>query len=266
MIPLEGNFITVILAAGLGKRMNSPLPKVLHPLQGRPLITYVIDLARTLGSLRTLVVVGYRKELVMEAVRDEGVEFVIQEKPLGTADAVKACLPKLGHFPGDLLILSGDVPLLQASTVQQAYRLHRKQKASATVFTFTPPDPCGYGRIVRNSEGSLEAIVEEKDATPELKAIPEVNAGIYFFQAQKLARVLPFITNDNKAGEYYLTDAITLMRRTSEPVEAFFVRDPYEVMGVNTVEQLKELETHLNYKLERAQTERNLGRKEDFLL
>lgn len=245
MMLTDSNFTTIILAAGLGKRMGSPVPKVLHHLAGKPLIHYAVDLADALNSPQILVVVGYKRELVINSLADRKVSIVVQEKPLGTADAVKACLPFIEDFEGDLFILSGDVPLLRVNTVKNAYQLHRKTSASATVFTFEPPDPSGYGRIIRRDDKEIEAIVEEKDADEKLHTISEVNAGIYFFKALELLSVLPYITADNRAGEYYITDAISLLREKGLSVQGFKVPDPYEVSGINTPQQLAELEEYL---------------------
>ncbi|MFN3821314.1 MAG: sugar phosphate nucleotidyltransferase [bacterium] len=241
----DPNFTTIILAAGLGKRMGSPIPKVLHYLAGKPLIHYTVDLAEAVNSTHILVVVGYKREMVMESLSGRKVSFVIQEKPLGTADAVKSCRPFIEDFEGDLFILSGDIPLLRANTVNDAYQLHRSTSVSATVFTFEPPDPSGYGRIIRRENQELEAIIEEKDADEKILKISEVNAGIYFFKALELLSVLPYITAANRSGEYYLTDAISLLRKKGLVVQGFKVPDPYEVSGINTPQQLAELEGYL---------------------
>lgn len=239
----NSDFVTIILAAGLGKRMRSDLPKVLHLLAGRPLVHYVIDTAKSVGSRRTILVVGHKRELVIESTARKGVEWVIQAKQLGTGDAVKACLPTLGDYAGDVLILSGDVPLLSARSIHLALALHRARAAAVTVFTFKPPDTRGYGRILRGDDGMIERIIEEKDIADDAeRGITEVNAGIYLFNMDDLRRSVQMLSNENAAGEYYLTDTIALLRSWTRPAAAYLVADPLEVAGVNDADQLAELE------------------------
>ena len=171
-------FATIILAAGLGKRMNSDLPKVLHQFAGKPLVHHVIAQARSVGSGRIVLIIGHRRELVIEATAGLGVEYAIQERQLGTGDAVRACKAHLGAFQGNVLVLSGDVPMLKTRSIQQAHDLHVSSEAAATVFTFIPASSEGYGRILRTKEGDLVGIVEHKDATPEQRLIGEVNSSI----------------------------------------------------------------------------------------
>jgi len=152
---MEQRFATIILAAGLGKRMNSDLPKVLHPLAGRPMVHYVIDLARKVGSDKTILVIGHKRELVIEATSGLNVEYAVQERQLGTGDAVNSCRERLKDYTGPTLILSGDVPLMRPDTIREAYKLHRDSGAAVTVFTFIPASPAGYGRIVRSADGGL---------------------------------------------------------------------------------------------------------------
>lgn len=233
------------MAGGMGKRMKSELPKVLHKLNGKPLIKYVIELAKSAESERILLVLSFKKELVIEAVRQDDVEWVEQQKPLGTADAVKSCMEALKDYRGNVLILSGDVPLLKIETVRAAYALHTKTGAVATVLTFKPVDPKGYGRVIRGSGGEMVKIVEEKDASDSEKLVDEVNSGIYFYKWAELSAVLGRITNDNKAGEYYLPDAIPLLVETGQRLSAYFVEDPVETAGVNTIEHLQVLDNQM---------------------
>jgi bifunctional UDP-N-acetylglucosamine pyrophosphorylase/glucosamine-1-phosphate N-acetyltransferase len=171
-----------------------------------------------------------------------GVEYAIQQEQRGTGDAVQACKTLLREYSGNVLILSGDVPLLSAGTIQAAYRCHLDSQAVATVFTFIPPTPKGYGRIVRGDHGELIGIVEEKEATEEQKAIREVNAGIYFFDCRSMFKALEEVTNDNATGEFYLTDTISILQWWKAKLAAFLVTDPLEVEGVNNPDQLKMLE------------------------
>jgi len=230
------------MAAGLGKRMKSDLPKVLHKLAGRPLVHHVIEQAKNIGSSRILLIIGHKRELVIEETQNMGVEWIVQEQQLGTGDAIKACESALTGYTGDVLILSGDVPLLRKSTIEQAWELHKRSNAAATDFTFIPDTAKGYGRIVRGEESELLRIVEEKDATTDELKINEVNAGIYFFKSESMYRALEEVKNDNAAGEYYLTDTISVLEKWGEPLAAFLVEDPLEVAGVNTIEQLSHLE------------------------
>ena len=239
------------MAAGKGKRMENDLPKVLHRLAGRPLVYYVIELARRVGSERVVLVIGHKRELVKEATRMQCVEYVVQEKQIGTGDAIKVCRSALDGFNGDLLVLSGDVPLMKPETVESAWKLHSESRAAVTVFTFKPDDPTGYGRIVRGENGELLRIVEQKDAGREELEINEVNAGIYFFKADRLFRALEELDNDNASGEYYLTDTISIIKGWGEPEAAFLVEDPIEVAGVNTSQQLSELEEQFLARLNR---------------
>lgn len=240
---MQDKFATIILAAGLGKRMKSDLPKVLHQFAGRPLVHHVIDQAKSVGSDKIVLVIGHKKELVIEATNEMGVEYAVQNQQLGTGDAVQACKPYLQNFRGDVLILSGDVPLLKASSIIEAYNLHRSRKAAATVFSFVPPNPEGYGRILRNEAGDLTGIIEHKDADAEQRKIGEVNAGIYFFDCAKMFEALINVNNKNAAGEFYLTDTISVIAGWGDKLAGFVVKDPLEVEGVNSPDQLKSLET-----------------------
>ena len=239
---MNRSFATIIMAAGKGKRMKSDLPKVLHRLAGRPLVHHVIDLARSVGSDRIILVVSHKKELVIESTRDKAVQWAIQEQPIGTGDAVKSCRSNLQDYSGDVLILSGDVPMLRRETILNAYDLHQSTDAVATDFTFKPDDPDGYGRIIRGSSGELLGIVEQKDASPKQLQIGEVNGGIYFFRSDILFTALDQVTNDNASGEYYLTDTIGILARQGQRMSAYLVDDPGEMAGVNDSDQLAELE------------------------
>ena len=237
------------MAAGKGKRMKSDLPKVLHQLAGKPLVHHVIELAKIVGSSKIVLIIGHKRELVIEQTKHLEVEWVVQEQQLGTGDAVRVCKSILSDFMGDVLVLSGDVPLLRPETVTEAWKLHRETESAATVFTFEPEDPTGYGRVVRGSEGELNYIVEHKDANEEEKAVREVNGGIYFFRNDLMFKALEQISNDNASNEYYLTDTISVLRNSGYWVSAFLVKDRKEMAGINSKEQLQELEQY--FKLNR---------------
>jgi len=231
----------VVLAAGQGTRMRSATPKVLHLLAGRTLIGHVLAAAASLQASVIAVVVRHERDLVAEAVLAElpGALVVDQDEVPGTGRAVELALRALpGGFAGDVLVLSGDVPLLDAGTLRSLIRVHRDTDAAATLLSAVVPDPHGYGRIVRAADGSLERIVEEKDATPEERQIDEVNAGVYVFRAGPLAEALAEVTTDNAQGEKYLTDAIARLREAGHRVGATVAAEAWRVEGVNDPQQL----------------------------
>jgi bifunctional UDP-N-acetylglucosamine pyrophosphorylase/glucosamine-1-phosphate N-acetyltransferase len=227
----------VILAAGQGKRMRSDLPKVLHPLAGRPLLAHVLDTARELGAGRICVVYGHGGERVRKAVAAADVAWARQEPQLGTGHAVLQALPHLDPV-APTLVLYGDVPLTEAATLS---RLCAVAGDGVAVLTVELPDPAGYGRIVRR-DGRVVRIVEEKDADDEIRAIREINTGILVAPTGALARWLPTLGNNNAQGEYYLTDVISLAVAEGLPVATVRPGHVWEVQGVNSKIQLAELE------------------------
>src|SRR6266404_7419827 len=228
----------IVLAAGQGKRMRSALPKVLHPLGGRPLLAHVLDTARALHARNTVVVHGHGAEAVRSAFADAGVQWVLQAEQLGTGHAVQQALPLLGG-DGQVLILYGDVPLVRVANLE---RLVQSAGDGVAVMTTEIDDPRGYGRIVRNGSGRVERIVEEKDATPQQQTIREINAGLMALDARRLAGWLAKIGNRNAQKEYYLTDVVTLAVKDGVPVNAVKVPDASEVAGVNSKRELAALE------------------------
>lgn len=245
----EWQLTVIILAAGKGKRMNNPdTPKVMAELDGKPLIGHVLGQVRLLEPQQTIVVVGHHKEQVMEYVTKEfgsAIEFAVQEQQLGTGHAVREAEPKLHSFTDDVLILSGDVPLLRASTMMNFVTEHRRYKplVAASVLTMDCEDPTGYGRIVRSDDGEFLRIVEEKDATPEEKAIKEVNSGIYIVSSHLLFATLQELSNDNVQGEYYLTDIIGILRgKRFFTCNAIPTGDSFELQGINTPAELERAE------------------------
>jgi len=229
----------VILAAGTGKRMRSALPKVLHPLAGRPLLAHVIDTARELDPARIVVVVGHGAEAVQQAVAAPDVAFALQAEQLGTGHAVQQALPLLDPAK-PTLVLYGDVPLTRASTL--------KRLADAAVdgrygiLTVTLDDPTGYGRIVRDAAGYVTRIVEQKDATPDELRIREINTGIVVTPTAQLAMWLGALKNDNAQGEYYLTDVVEHAIEAGFDVVTTQPDEAWETLGVNSKAQLAELE------------------------
>lgn len=228
----------VILAAGQGKRMHSARPKVLHRLGGRPLLAHVIDTARALRAERVCVVYGHGGEEVPRAMADTGVSFVLQEPQLGTGDALKQALPYLG--PAErTLVLYGDVPLVRVATLTALVEAHMP---SIAVLSVELEDPTGYGRMVRDRDGRLLAIVEEKDASAEQRTVREVNSGIMVLPTDRLRDWLSQLTNRNAQGEYYLTDVVALALADGVAVNAVRIGMPWEVQGVNDRAQLAALE------------------------
>lgn len=232
-------FCVIILAAGKGTRMKSSVQKVLHTIFGKPIISHIVEIVQNLKPDKILVVVGHQKEAVKKNLAGNGVEFVEQPKPLGTGDAVKQTEKILKNYRGDVLIICGDTPLLQAKTLKSLLKLHRKKQPAATILTALLKNPFGYGRIKRNSSGEVAAIVEEVDARSAEKKIKEINSGVYLFSAPKLFRSLSLVKPDNVKGEYYLTDAIRILRDSGERIGAHLAEEPEEVLGVNTPEDLK---------------------------
>jgi len=228
----------IVLAAGLGKRMRSDLPKVLHPLAGRPLLAHVIDAARALAPRKIFVVHGHGADKVRAAFPDSGVDWVLQAEQLGTGHAVLQALPQLSS-DANVLILYGDVPLVRPATLK---RLVEGARGGLAMLTAELADPSGYGRIVRDAAQRVGRIVEQKDATASELALREVNAGFFCLSARRLAPWLSKIGNDNAQKEYYLTDLVALAVADAVPVVAVKAEDHWEVAGVNSMQELAALE------------------------
>jgi len=229
----------VILAAGTGKRMRSALPKVLHPLAGRPLLAHVIDTARALKPTRLVVVIGHGAEAVREAVAAPDLQFAVQEQQLGTGHAVQQALPLLDPSV-PTLVLYGDVPLTRAGTLQAL--VERAGERAYGVLTVTLADPTGYGRIVRDPKGNVSRIVEQKDASADQLLIDEINTGIVVAPTERLSGWLAALKNDNAQGEFYLTDAVEMAIEAGLEVVTTQPHDEWETLGVNSKQQLAELE------------------------
>ncbi len=232
----------VVLAAGKGKRMKNPeMAKVMFELNGKPMIEYVVALASTLEPNRILLVLGWQKQSVQDHITPlfPSVEYVEQREQLGTGHAVLQTKEALGAFEGNVLVLSGDVPLLTQETVRALIGVHLTSDAAATILTAEISDPTGYGRIIRNNDGSVKKIVEQKDASKKELKITECNSGIYLFNVQKLFEALARITPNNAQGEYYLTDVFEHFWKNAWYVAAVKAKEAYEVMGINDVRQLE---------------------------
>ncbi len=229
---------TLILAAGKGTRMQSDLAKVLHPVCDRPMLAYSIDTARTVGSERIAVIIGHQAPLVRQTFSGENVIFVEQREQKGTGHAVLQARDVFHDYDGLVLILCGDVPLLQAATLQALIAFHEDHMAVVTVMTVVLDDPGSYGRVVKGTGGEVLKIVEAKDATTEERAIGEINTGIYCVDSRFLFAAVSRISNHNAQKEYYLTDIMEIARKDGLIAMAFVVPDPLEVMGINTPEDL----------------------------
>jgi len=230
----------VVLAAGKGTRMRADLAKVLFPIDGRPLIHFVLDAVEAAGFARAVVVVGHQHEAVRETLRGRRAEFALQAEQLGTGHAVRCAAPLLEGFSGDVAVLAGDAPLIRGETLRRMMAHHRETGATVTVLTALLEEPAGYGRVLRDpADGRVVAIVEDKDCTPDQKRIREINSSIYAFSYPFLAGALGRIDNRNRQGEYYLTDTVALAFAEGRRVEGIVVEDPAEVSGINTPEQLE---------------------------
>lgn len=235
----------IILAAGEGKRMKSDIAKVLHEIDGKPMVEYVIDAARSVDPAKIVLIVGNRMDQVIAKLHKSQVIFAIQEKQNGTADAVKCAQMPFTNFEGELFVLCGDMPLVRGETLQKMLDFHREKGSSATVMTGILDDPAQYGRIVRSDDGEFAEIIEYADGDDRIRAIKEVNSGTYVFDASELWPALDQISSDNAQGEFYLTDVMTVLKNKGKTVAAWKVEDSSELLGVNTPEQLRMAETAL---------------------
>ncbi len=234
---------TIILAAGQGTRMKSDLPKVIFKLAGKPMINRVVETAQQIESDLIVVVVGHKKEKVIEVVpKNEKIKFVEQKNQNGTGHAVMVTEEVFRDFDGDVFILCGDVPLLRYETLEKMIKQHHKQKAACTVLTAIMDETLRYGRIVRNKNGNVQKIIEHKDASEEEKKIKEINTAIYCFDAQSMFSALNKIDNNNSQNEYYLTDTLEILNKENKVVTSVILEDMVEASGVNSKEQLANLE------------------------
>ena len=236
------NLTAVILAAGKGTRMKSKLPKVLHKVGGHPMLEHVMDAAEAAGCRDNVVVIGHGAELVRELVGSRA-RIALQAEQLGTGHAVLQAADTLKDFTGTVMILCGDTPLLEAEELKKFYAEHVKSGAAATVMSAMMEDPFGYGRILRDDNGDVTGIVEQKDASEEQKLIKEINTGNYCVEAPLLFEVLRTLGNNNAQGEYYLTDVLAKLRAMGKKVGGVVTADSEMIMGVNSRRQLAEAES-----------------------
>jgi bifunctional UDP-N-acetylglucosamine pyrophosphorylase/glucosamine-1-phosphate N-acetyltransferase len=244
------NLSTIILAAGQGTRMNSTLPKVLHPLNGKPLVKYSIDLADALSSSRTVVVIGNGAEQVRSAL-GESVAYALQPQRLGTANAVQAAEGLLADVSGLVLVISADMPLLTADTLQRLVTTQSQNNGPMTLLTVRSANPRGFGRILRNADGGVTGIVEEAQATAEQLKMDELNVGAYCFNSPWLWQALRKIQISPK-GEYYLTDIVSVAVAEGSPVSSLTVTDEEETLGINNRVHLAEAERVIRRRINQA--------------
>ncbi|MBU4561164.1 bifunctional UDP-N-acetylglucosamine diphosphorylase/glucosamine-1-phosphate N-acetyltransferase GlmU [bacterium] len=231
------DMVAIILAAGEGTRMKSGLPKVLHQVCGKPMIEYVIDRLEELNIDKKIVIIGYKGNLVKETLGKK-VDYIWQKEQLGTGHALAQCREILAKFKGDLLVLSGDTPLLTTQTLKRLIEVQREKNALATILTAILKPPTGYGRVVRHGDGTIRKIVEEEDATIIELANEEVNAGTYCFKKEAIFQALEKIRPENVQEEYYLTDAIEVLTRKGHRVEACTTDEADEIIGINSRKDL----------------------------
>ena len=241
----EKKFCALILAAGKGTRMKSDKAKVLHVLNGKPLLHYSIVAAKEAGAEKIVAVIGHQADKVREEFANSDCIFVEQKPQLGTGHAVLQAKDVLADYKGLTVILCGDVPLLKAATIKSLVDNHLAAKAVVSVLTTIPPPPHAYGRIVKDDKGNVLKIVEHKDATEDEKKIGEINTGIYCVDTQFLFSALGKVTNNNQQKEYYLTDIVEIAGREGVEVKSLIASDYVEVMGINTLEELSRAEKYL---------------------
>jgi bifunctional UDP-N-acetylglucosamine pyrophosphorylase/glucosamine-1-phosphate N-acetyltransferase len=240
------NFAIAIMAAGKGTRLKSKHPKVIHKIGGRPLLEHVIRAAAQVVPVTNIyAIIGHEADRVRETVKHTGANFVLQPEQRGTGHAIKCAreaLSKYDHF----LVLSGDVPLIRPETIARVRDFHTQHAAAMTILTAEPPDPFGYGRIIRRAgTDEVTAIVEQKSGTPEQLAVREINSGIYAFAAKPLFARIDKLTTDNPHGEFYLTDMAAILRTDGEKVLAVRAAEASEVIGVNTRVELAQLDSQV---------------------
>ncbi|MCF7824441.1 MAG: NTP transferase domain-containing protein [Candidatus Marinimicrobia bacterium] len=241
----------VIMAAGKGTRMKrDDIPKVCNLVLGKPLIQYVVDQAKGLSPSKIICIVGHQQEVVRKSLKHESVLFAEQTEQLGTGHAVQQTAPLLKNFCGDVIVLSGDVPLLKSSTLISLLNKHRQEKYSATVLTAITDDPKGYGRVLRTEDNLFDRVVEHKDATEAQLKIKEINSGIYVFNSEMLFNKLPEVSNSNAQGEYYLPDVLPLFKNAGAKVGVEICETFSEIQGINTVDELKTVEEKILASLE----------------
>lgn len=240
---MNAKIAIVILAAGLGTRMKSNKAKVLHKVCGKPMVNYVVETASKIAGSNLVLVVGHQADKVQQTVSDLGsFGYAYQKEQLGTGHAVLCALPLLPDRCQQVLILYGDVPLIKAETLSTLIRVHSDEKRDISILAVEFEDPRGYGRILLDESGRVRAIVEEADASAQQKRIRLINTGIYCVKKEFLLRAVPRIKSDNAQGEIYLTDIVGIAYNEKRPIGVTVGGDPFEVIGINTIQELKRVE------------------------
>lgn len=238
--------IAIVLAAGKGTRMKSELPKVLFPVCGRPMVHYVLDALERVGVLRSIVVIGYRGDLVRQELRERSnVQYVEQTEQLGTGHAVQVCREAIGDHQGPVLIVTGDSPLIQSSSLEKLLGRFAETEPAGLMGTLVKPNPHGLGRIVRDAQGRFQRIVEQRDASEDELKICEVNMSTYLFRGPDLLDALVRLTNENAQREYYLTDVPGILLRLGRSVDALPVLEECEALSINTIDELGLVEAQM---------------------
>ena len=244
----------VIMAAGKGTRLKSRRPKVLHQIGGRALVEHVVAAAAQVVEPKDIfVIIGHEAEAVRAALQHTGVRFVVQAEQRGTGHAIQTAKPEVDSYES-LIVLSGDAPMITTETILKLRDFHLEQQAAMTVLTTRPPDPTGYGRVIRKHADNPEvvAIVEQKALTPEQLSAPEINAGIYAFRSESLFKHIGQLSTNNAHGEFYLTDMAALLVKAKERVVALDTDDVHEVLGANTIAEMMELDAEMRMRKARA--------------
>ena len=244
-------FTSVILAAGMGTRMKSEMPKVIHKVCGKPLAKWVIDASKDAGADAVLAITGHKSDMVRETLGN-ACEYALQAEQKGTGHAVMQAAEFIKSHKGNVVILNGDTPLITAETITKAIEYHASEGNFATVITAVLDDATGYGRIVRGADGGVLKIVEHKDATDEERKINEINSGMYVFESEALASALDRLTPNNAQGEYYLTDTLEILLSDGKKVGAYAISDNDEIRGINDRVQLSQAEAIMQKRINEA--------------
>lgn len=256
------NLSAIILAAGKGTRMGGDLPKVIYEVADEPMVRWVVRACQGVGVKRCVVVIGHKGQMVRQALAGfEGVEFVEQSEQLGTGHAVKMAAPRFAGRPAcEVFVLAGDGPLIRRQTLARLLEVHRRSHAAMTLATSVIDDPTGYGRILRDNEGGLERIVEQKDATPDERAIKEVNPSYYCFDSDTMFEAVDRLRADNEQKEYYITDVPAILKSQGKTVSVISAVPPQDVLSINTPQQLAAVDRILRGRLEQEPSLSTEGR------
>ena len=246
--PMSSELHALILAAGKGTRMKSELPKVVHPILGRPMVSYVIDAVKAVGCDKTILVTGYKSEVVKASLKDQNdgsIDFTEQKEQLGTGHAVQCYVKTVSNKPKDLLVVCGDTPLISVETLKKMAEIHKKEKPAITMMTLIMNEPGNYGRIIRSKEGNVTSIREAKDCSDQELNIKEVNLAVYLFDSDFLFNNIFNLKPNNKQKEYYLTDMVEMAVKENKKVIAVIEKDESSTLGINSRQHLAQVSSIL---------------------